>query len=127
MKRPRRTLRPSRTSAATAANSFIDTDSFSIRLLLRDGASAGALAGDHGARRRQQNAKIRAEGARLRVADVHAHHLIEGRAASSLDLPQSGQTGLRAGDALPMPGAVLLEFVMQRRTGTDQRHVAAKH
>src|SRR5206468_4075621 len=89
--------------------------------------SAGAFAGNHGARRRQKDLDIGPDRIAAGVAKVESHHFVERRTAAAAHLPQPGQSRLGFKDPASMPGLVLLNFVLERRPGPDERHVAAQH
>ncbi len=78
--------------------------------------SAGALSGDHGPRRGEQDLDVRPQRVRPGVAQVEAHHLVERRAAAAVDLPEPGDAGLGVEHAPAVPGLVLLDLGRQRRT-----------
>src|SRR5215204_5252660 len=85
-----------------------------------------AFSGDHGARRREQDAEVLPHGVILGVAQVEAHHVVERGTAASGHLPQAGDAGLGVKNAATMPHLVTRYLVGQRRSWADERHLTAQ-
>src|SRR5262245_65862986 len=77
--------------------------------------SASAPAGDDGGRRLADDHEISSQRARLRIAQIQPHHLVERRAAASGDLPQSGESRPGVDDPPPVPALILRVLVEPRR------------
>src|SRR5262245_26219457 len=80
----------------------------------------GTLPRNHRGGRREKDLDVEPERARPRISKIEAYHLVERRAAATGDLPQAGESGFRFQDSAPMPRLVVLEFVIQRRSRSNQ-------
>src|SRR5690349_8508292 len=86
--------------------------------------SLGAAAGQHNRDRAQEELQVEQQGPLLDVTQIHAHHLVEGHAAASLDLPDACNPRPYLEDATQMPRLVMRSLVGKGRAGTDEAHVA---
>src|SRR5438552_19094424 len=71
--------------------------------------------------------EIGPERGRSGVLIVEANHFIEGRAATASHLPESRDPRLDFDDTARVPRFVLVHFVLNRRSRSDERHVPAQH
>src|SRR3954463_11681779 len=88
---------------------------------------AGAAARENSLGRLHKNLYVNTYGPILRVLEIQADHLVEGRSAATVNLPQAGDPRLHFEEATAVPGRVSLEFIRNRRTRSDERHIPKKH
>src|SRR6202035_2382055 len=86
-----------------------------------------ALALNHSSGSLRQNLQIQPDGPGTRILQIETHHFIKTCPTTSLNLPQTRDAGFDFQNTPPVPHFVLLEFVGERRTRTNQRHVSAQH
>src|SRR5687768_2789354 len=92
----------------------------------RPAGSVGALAREHRRYGPDEDPEIGGERLPTDVLEVKAHPLVESQAAAAGHLPQAGDARLDV-ETAALPGLVLLGLLGQRRTRTDQAHVALEH
>jgi hypothetical protein len=82
------------------------------------------MARNNGCGRPEKNFNVEPEGPGANVLQIQTNHVIEMRAATTFDLPESGDPGLNFLHTAPMPYVVSFELVLQRRTWSHKRHVS---
>src|SRR5205809_7909958 len=83
-----------------------------------------ARARQHDAHGSDENFQIEPERPARRIAQIEPDHVVEAQPASTRDLPEPGDAGLRLEHAPPMPHVIALELVGNRRARADERHLA---
>src|ERR1700719_3076623 len=86
-----------------------------------------AIAGKNGGGCLNKNLDVQPNRPAAGIFKVQANHIIEARPATSLDLPQAGNTGLDFEHATTMPQVVGPELISDRRSRTNQRHLSAQY
>lgn len=78
-------------------------------------------------RRLKKDFNIEPDGPSPGVSNIQADHIVKFDAAAPVNLPESGDAGLRFQYSISVPDVVLIDFVLNWRPGTNQRHLSAEH
>src|SRR5262245_26666313 len=95
---------------------------------VNDGGNlVSAFAENHSERSHEENLEVEPEGTRSRIAQVQTYHVVKLHAASTLDLPEAGDSRLHFQHAVAMPEIVGFDFVNHSWTRSNQRHLTLQH
>src|SRR5580692_911673 len=87
----------------------------------------GAIARKNRARRLKQDLHIQHRGPHSRILQVQTNHLVKRGLASAVHLPEAGDPRPRFEQAPTMPNVVGLNLVRNRRTRSNQGHLALQN
>src|SRR5580704_4106122 len=87
----------------------------------------GAIARKNSAGRLYQDLHVQHWGPHSRILQVQTNHLVKGGLASAVHLPEAGDTRSRFEQAPTMPNVVGLNLVRNRRTRSNQGHLALQN
>src|SRR5207247_3369403 len=82
-----------------------------------------SIAAESSERRFEKNLQIEPKRLIADVMQIHAHHLVKGCPAATIDLPFSRDSRPRSHNPSPVPQRIVVDFVTYGRARTDQRHV----
>src|SRR4051794_8142396 len=90
-------------------------------------SSASAATANHRSGSLREDLDIEPQRPSAGIPDVEPHHFIECDAASPFHLPQTRNPWLHRQQAPAMPKAVPLDFIRNRRSRADERHLASQN